>query len=147
MPPKFAIEKPNKGTQRLEKTKASATRLLCRAVWWGFSAALSQRELRWGSRGTQAHKHMQQHRSKERKTQHNCTVRGTPKVVFVAVRDGGWRRSVRVGRRRYKEGQGQHEGDVAIVGRVQARLWALEALFTLGWGILVSSTLLMLVLR
>ena len=48
----------------------------------------------------QAHKHIQQHRKgKERKTQHNCTVRGTPKVVFVAVRDGGWRRSVRVGRR------------------------------------------------
>ena len=36
MPPKFAIEKPNKSTQMLEKTKASATRLLCRAVWGVF---------------------------------------------------------------------------------------------------------------
>ena len=46
----------------------------------------------------------------------------------------------------YKEGQGQHEDDVGMVGRGWARLWALEALFILGWVILVYDTLFMLVL-
>ena len=46
----------------------------------------------------------------------------------------------------YREGQGQHEDDVGMVGRGYARLWALEALFILDWGILVYDTLFILVL-
>ena len=71
--------------------------------------------------GIAGHTSTQAHATAQKVKKGNTTQvygEGDPEGCF--CRSPGWRmrRSVRVGRCRCKEGQGQHEGDVGMVGRV-----------------------------